>query len=135
MNIVADANIPFVEQAFSRFGKVRTVSGRAIDRSMVRDADMLLVRSVTRTDGNLLEGSSVGFVGTATIGTDHIDLGYLTGKGITFASAPGSNARSVAEYVACGIVHIYQGDAAALSGKVLGVIGAGNVGSRVISGQ
>jgi erythronate-4-phosphate dehydrogenase len=132
MNIVADTNIPFVEKAFSRFGKVRVVSGRAIDRSMVKDADILLVRSVTRADGNLLEGSSVGFVGTATIGTDHVDTRYLAEKGIAFASAPGSNARSVAEYVACAIVHVFQGDLALISGKTLGIVGAGNVGSRVI---
>jgi erythronate-4-phosphate dehydrogenase len=132
MNIVVDANIPFAEKAFSRFGNVRVVSGRNIDRLTVRDADMLLVRSVTRVDAHLLDGSSVRFVGTATIGIDHVDTGYLSGHGIAFASAPGSNARSVAEYAACSLVHVFQGDLAALARKTLGIIGAGNVGSRVI---
>jgi erythronate-4-phosphate dehydrogenase len=132
MNIVVDANIPFAEQAFSRFGNVRVVSGRKIDRLTVRDADMLFVRSVTYVGKSLLEGSSVRFVGTATIGIDHIDVGYLTKQGIAFASAPGSNARSVAEYVACSLVHVFQGDLAVLCGKTLGIVGAGNVGSRVI---
>ena len=132
MNIVADANIPFAAQAFSCFGNVLVASGRAIDKAMVKDADMLLVRSVTRVDRNLLENSRVRFVGTATIGIDHVDTKYLTGQGIAFASAPGSNAQSVAEYVACSLVHVFQGDLTALSGKTLGVIGAGNVGSRVV---
>jgi erythronate-4-phosphate dehydrogenase len=132
MNIVADANIPFVEKAFSQFGKVRIVSGREINRALVKDADMLLVRSVTRVDKSLLENTSVKFVGTATIGIDHIDTAYLSERGIAFASAPGSNAQSVAEYVACALVHVYQGNLATLSGKVLGIIGRGNVGSRVL---
>lgn len=132
MNIVADANIPFAVQAFSCFGNVRVAPGRAIDKAMVADADMLLVRSVTRVDRNLLENSHVRFVGTATIGIDHVDTGYLAAQGIAFASAPGSNAQSVAEYVACSLVHVYHGDLTELSGKTLGVIGAGNVGSRVL---
>jgi erythronate-4-phosphate dehydrogenase len=133
MKIVADANIPFAEQAFSQFGNVRVASGLEIDKALVREADILLVRSVTRVDRKLLENSSVRFVGTATIGTDHVDTGYLAKRGTAFASAPGSNARSVAEYVACALVHVFKGDLAELSGKTLGVIGAGNVGSRVLA--
>jgi erythronate-4-phosphate dehydrogenase len=133
MNIVVDANIPFAEKGFSIFGNVRVASGREIDHALVKDADMLLVRSVTRVDKELLHGTAVRFVGTATIGTDHVDTGYLAAQGIAFASAPGSNARSVAQYVASALVHVFEGDAENLSRKTLGVIGAGNVGSRVFS--
>ncbi len=133
MNIVVDANIPFAEKAFSVFGNVRVASGRQIDHTLVKDADLLLVRSVTRVDRALLENTTVRFVGTATIGTDHVDADYLAGRGIAFVSAPGSNARSVAEYVACALVHVFEGDPEALSRRTLGVIGKGNVGSRVLS--
>jgi erythronate-4-phosphate dehydrogenase len=133
MNIVVDANIPFAETAFSAFGNVRVASGRAIDHALVKDADMLLVRSVTSVDKELLHDTAVRFVGTATIGTDHVDTDYLASRGIAFVSAPGSNARSVAEYVACALVHVFEGDLENLSRKTLGVIGAGNVGSRVLS--
>jgi erythronate-4-phosphate dehydrogenase len=133
MNIVVDANIPFANQAFSRFGSVRVAPGREITAGLVRDADMLLVRSVTPVNRALLEKSAVRFVGTATIGTDHVDAEYLAGRGIAFVSAPGSNARSVAEYVCCSLVHVFGGDLALLSQKTLGVIGRGNVGSRVLT--
>lgn len=87
MLIVADENIPFVHRFFSRLGEVRLAQGRQIDRAAVRDADMLLVRSVTKVNAELLEGSRVRFVGTATIGTNHVDLEWLRQQGIGFASA------------------------------------------------
>src|SRR5580698_7961465 len=99
MRIVADPNIPFVREAFGPLGEVRLVPGREINASAVRDAEALLVRSVTAVNAALLDGSAVKFVATATIGTDHIDEAYLSSKGIAFASAQGSNANSVAEYV------------------------------------
>jgi erythronate-4-phosphate dehydrogenase len=132
MNIIADGNIPFVKEAFTRFGNVSVMPGREITRETVKNAEMLFVRSVTRVDKNLLDNTAVKFVGTATIGTDHIDIGYLNKKGIQFASAPGSNAQSVAEYVACALCTIFHGDRQTLSKKTIGIIGAGNVGSRVL---
>src|ERR1039458_318242 len=99
MRIVADPNIPFVQEAFGPLGEVRLVPGREIVAGAVRDADALLVRSVTPVNPALLDGSPVKFVATATIGTDHVDQAYLSAKGIGFASAQGSNANSVAEYV------------------------------------
>eukprot|EP01031_Cornospumella_fuschlensis_P012065 gene12065-14750_t len=77
MRILADENIPLVDAFFGGFGPIRRMPGRAIDRAALGDAEVLLVRSVTRVDRALLEGSAVRFVGTCTIGTDHLDLGWF----------------------------------------------------------
>jgi erythronate-4-phosphate dehydrogenase len=131
MKIVADANIPFVEKCFSSVGDVVTMSGRDMTPQAVADADALLVRSITSVNEQLLGGSSVRFVGTATIGFDHVDLDYLHPTGIGFASAPGSNANSAAEYVIAALLDVGQRHGIRLEGKSIGVIGVGNVGGRV----
>src|SRR5262245_37237746 len=95
-HIVVDENIPLAHEAFGPFGTVELVAGRKIDARTVAAADALIVRSVTRVNDALLDGSRVRFVGTATIGTDHVDRGALERRGIAFAYAPGCNARSVA---------------------------------------
>lgn len=132
MKIVADPNIPFVQEAFGPLGDVRSVPGREITADAVREADVLLVRSVTPVNAALLEGSRVKFVATATIGVDHIDQPYLSQKGIGFASAQGSNANSVAEYVVTAMLEMAQRQKFRLRHKTLGVIGVGHVGSRVV---
>jgi erythronate-4-phosphate dehydrogenase len=106
VKIVADENIPLVKDGFVRFGEVRVVPGRAITAEAVRDAELLIVRSVTKVNGALLDGSAVRFVGTCTIGTDHLDIEYLKRRGIAIASAPGSNATSVAEYIAAVMLQL-----------------------------
>ncbi len=131
MKIVADENIPYVREAFGTLGEVITLSGRRIGAASIRGSEVLLVRSITEINGPLLEGSGVRFVGTATIGTDHIDKEYLHSHGIEFASAPGSNANSVAEYVVAALLRLATRKGFRLSGKTLGVIGVGNCGSRV----
>ncbi len=131
MKIIADENIPFVKECFSSIGDVRTIDGRDISVSTVKDADILLVRSITRVDEELLTGSKVKFVATATIGFEHIDTVFLAQKNIGFASAPGSNANSVAEYVIAALLGIAKGYNITLDGKSIGIIGVGNVGSRV----
>lgn len=131
MKIVADCNIPFVEECFSSLGDVVLSGGRDMDADMVADADILLVRSITRVGADLLDGSSVKFVGTATIGKDHIDEEYLSKKGIGFASAPGSNANSVAEYIVAALLALGKKHKFTLEGKSIGIVGVGNVGSRV----
>jgi erythronate-4-phosphate dehydrogenase len=132
MRIVADPNIPFVQEAFGPLGEVRLVPGREIKAEAVHDADALLVRSVTPVNAALLDGSAVKFVATATIGTDHIDEAYLSSKGIGFASAQGSNANSVAEYVIAAMLEMGRRQKFRLRDKTLGVIGVGHVGSRVV---
>ncbi|MEK7728211.1 MAG: 4-phosphoerythronate dehydrogenase [candidate division KSB1 bacterium] len=131
MLILVDENIPFARAAFGPLGEVRLVAGRAITRDALLEADALLVRSVTRVNASLLEGSRVSFVGTATIGTDHIDLDYLRQAGIAFASAAGCNANSVAEYIVAALLHVAAQRQIVLEGLTLGIVGAGNVGSRV----
>jgi len=131
LRIVADENIPFAREAFSTLGQVTLVPGREMTAETVRDCDVLCCRSVTRVGPDLLEGSRVRFVGTATIGIDHVDVDYLRGRGIAFASAPGSNANSVAEYVVAALLVLARRHAFRLEGKTIGVVGAGNVGSRV----
>ncbi len=132
MKIVADANIPFVEEAFCGVGNVTPVSGRLLTPDQVRDADILLVRSVTQVNQELLDNSQVKFVGTATIGTDHIDLDYLRQNQIGFASAPGSNAISAAEYVICTILVLSRHLKFRLEEKTVGIVGCGNVGSNLL---
>ncbi len=132
LRIVADENIPYVVDAFSTLGEVRTVAGRRVGPDDVRDADLLLVRSVTKVDAALLDGSAVRFVATATIGLDHLDLDYLARRGIAYASAPGSNANSVAEYIACALLALARRTGRTLRGMTAGVVGVGNVGSRVV---
>jgi len=131
VKIVADANIPFVEECFSSIADVAVVPGRDISRDTISGADVLLVRSITKVDEELLSGGSVKFVGTATTGTEHVDVGYLAGAGIGFASAPGCNANSVAEYVTAALLALAKKHRFTLAGKSIGIVGAGNVGSRV----
>ncbi|MFQ6115755.1 MAG: 4-phosphoerythronate dehydrogenase PdxB [bacterium] len=132
MNIVADTNIPFVQAAFGHLGELKLLTTHEINSDTIQEADILLVRSETKVDKALLEGSQVRFVGTATIGTDHVDLDYLNKKGIGFANAPGSNANSVAEYILAALLALGEQRGFALKGKTLGVVGVGNIGSRVV---
>lgn len=131
MLIIADENIPFVSDAFSSFGEVRLVAGRALTREQLSGADILLVRSVTSVDEILLDGTSVQFVATATVGTDHIDTRYLQKRDIGFAYAPGSNAESVAEYLITALIVLKQKYCIALDTMILGIVGVGNIGSRI----
>jgi erythronate-4-phosphate dehydrogenase len=131
MKIVADQSIPFVQQCFSSIGDVVTISGRDISADIVRGADMLLVRSITKVGEQLLVGSNVKFVATATIGFEHVDVDYLKANDIGFASAPGSNANSVAEYIVAALLEIGQKHSFGLEDKSIGIVGVGNVGSRV----
>lgn len=129
--IVADENIPDVSEWFAPLGEVRTVAGRSLGAAELGDADILLVRSVTQVNRELLAGSRVRFVGTATIGTDHLDLDYLRAHGITWASAPGCNATSVVEYVLSALCVLDGVLERLLRGGLVGIIGLGNVGSRL----
>jgi len=131
MKIVADANIPFVKECFSSLGDVEVIVGRGLKSEQLADADCLLVRSVTKVNEELLAASKVKFVATATIGTEHIDDQYLASRGIGFAAAPGSNANSVAEYIVAAMLYVGEKHRIKLEDKSIGIVGVGNVGSRV----
>ncbi len=129
--ILADENIPHAEAAFSNFGTVQLIPGREITNEILRPFDILIVRSVTKVNEQLLQGSNVKFVGTTTIGLDHIDTGYLNKAHIQYANAPGCNADSVAEYIFAGLYKIASEKQWPLQKISLGIIGYGNIGSRV----
>ncbi|MFN2362494.1 MAG: 4-phosphoerythronate dehydrogenase PdxB [Marinobacter sp.] len=132
MRIVADENIPLLDSFFADIGEIRRVSGRTMSAADVQDADILLVRSVTRVNQALLEGSRVRFVGTCTIGTDHVDRQWLASSGISFSAAPGCNANSVVEYVLSVIsLHAERRGLADWSKLSVGIVGAGNVGGEL----
>jgi erythronate-4-phosphate dehydrogenase len=131
LRILADANIPHAEDLFAAFGRVEVRPGAALDARTVADADVLLVRSVTVVDADLLRGSRVRFVGSATIGTDHVDLDFLATEGIAFAHAPGSNAESVVEYVLAALLAVLAARGEALRGRTVGVVGCGAIGGRL----
>lgn len=131
MIVVADENIACGREAFTQFGEVRLVPGRKLTREVLTDADAIVVRSITRVNEALLDGTPVRFVGTATIGTDHIDFDYLNGKGITFADAAGAGARSVAEYVVAALLTLRERGIVRIEDERIGVVGAGAIGSRI----
>ena len=133
MLIVADENIPLVDAFFAEFGEIRRLPGRQITRADVHDADVLLVRSVTKVDRDLLEGSAVRFVGTCTIGTDHLALDYFHQEGIQWSSAPGCNARGVVDYVLGSLLTLAEIEGADLNQRTYGVVGAGEVGGRLVN--
>ena len=131
MRILADENIPMLEM-FEQHGQLRRVAGRSLDRAVLGDAEVLLVRSVTQVDRALLAGSQVKFVGTCTIGTDHLDLDYFAEQGIGWASAPGCNARGVVDYVLSSLLTLAERDGVDLAQRCYGVVGAGQVGDRLV---
>jgi erythronate-4-phosphate dehydrogenase len=131
VKIIADENIPQVRQAFKDLGEVVLLPGRDIKRQHLLDCECLLVRTVTSIDADLLQDTPVEFVGTATIGTDHVDLEYLKNNDIAFSNAVGCNAEAASEYVVSGLFALsenYDFDPFSLKA---GIIGYGNVGSRV----
>ena len=132
MNIIIDENISFAKEAFQQFGSVKLLHGRKITNRELKEADILIVRSITKVDEDLLKNTSVKFVGTATIGTDHIDLDYLKSKNIYFSDAKGCNADAVAEYVFTSIFKIAAEQSISLKDKTIGVVGVGNIGSRIV---
>lgn len=127
MKIVADENIPLIKEKLGSIAEVVLMPGRRIERNDLLDADVLLVRSVTRVDKALLEGTAVRYVGTATSGTDHICEPDMEDLGIRFAAAPGCNARAVVEYV----VALLAASGREFEALQFGVVGCGQVGGRL----
>ena len=127
LRIVADENIPLLEEFFSGLGTITRLPGREISARQVRDSDVLLVRSVTTVNEPLLRNSAVQFVGSCTIGVDHLDLEYLQSRKIHWSNAPGCNANSVVEYVCSALARLRPDWLDA----TFGIVGCGNVGGRL----
>jgi erythronate-4-phosphate dehydrogenase len=131
MKIIADRSIPLVCEAFAEFGDVILMTGREITKATVADASALLIRSVTPVTNNLISDSALRFVASSTIGIEHVDLEALKKQQIHFAWAPGSNANSVAQYIVSTLLCLEKKTGKKLFGSTLGIIGVGNIGSRV----
>ena len=138
LNFVIDKDIPFIKGVFEPYARVVYLKGAEIDNSCLRHADALIVRTRTRCDAALLSDTRVRFIASATIGTDHVDLQYCNSHGIHFENAAGCNSSAVMQYVYTALFALVHKDSrilddSARQGKrpVIGVIGVGNVGSKV----
>lgn len=131
MKIVADMDVPFLKGVFEPYAEVLYKKGIEISREDVADADALIVRTRTRCDADLLEGTSVRMVATATIGMDHIDLDYCASRGIKVANAEGCNAGGVMQYVFSALYGIAARKGIKIDGSTIGIVGVGNVGKRI----
>lgn len=131
LKIVADKAIPFLEGVFDPYADMTFLPGDKIGPEDVRDADVLMVRTRTKCNADLLEGSKVKFIATATIGTDHIDFPYCDSKGIVVRNAPGCNAGGVMEYVFSALYGLASRKSISLQGDAIGIIGVGHVGSLI----
>jgi erythronate-4-phosphate dehydrogenase len=132
MKIIVDENIAYAKESFGKIGDVKLMHGREISNSDLQDVDALIIRSITKVDEKLLNNSKIKFVGTATIGTDHVDKDYLQQNGITFADAKGCNANAVVEYVFFAISKWVLENNKRYSDLKLGVVGVGEIGSKVV---
>lgn len=131
MKIVVDNKIPCFRGVLEPFAEVVYINGSDINNSVLKDVDALFVRTRTKCDQSLLEGTNVKFIASATIGTDHIDLDYLKKKSIVFSNAPGCNAKGVMQYVHTALFYTACKKGIDLRGKKFGVIGYGNTGKQV----
>lgn len=132
MKVIVDSKIPYMRGVIERLAdEVVYAEGRDFTPALVRDADALFVRTRTRCDRALLEGSRVRFIATATIGFDHIDTDFCRRAGITWANAPGCNSGGVEQYVHSALLLLERDRGFRLEGACLGVVGVGHVGSRV----
>lgn len=132
MKAVIDKDIPFIEGVLEPFLDVEYRPGREIDKSAVKDADALIIRTRTICNEQLLKGSKVKFIASATIGFDHIDTEYCEGNGITWTNAPGCNSSSVQQYIASVLVNLAAKRNFYLKQRTIGIVGVGNVGKKVM---
>lgn len=133
MKFVIDRSIPFVEGLFEPYAEVIYRDGGAIAHNDILDADALLIRTSTKCNAALLDGTSVKMIASASVGTDHIDLSYCQHNGINVSSAAGCNAGAVANYVFSALYGCAARKSISLTGKTIGIVGAGSTGKRVES--
>lgn len=131
LRIVADDKIPFLKGALEPFAEMIYMPGKEISREILMHSDALLIRTRTKCDESLLKGTDVRFIGTATIGYDHIDTRYCDKNKIIWTNAPGCNSSSVQQYISAALLKIAFSNNFQLKNKTLGIIGVGNVGSKI----
>lgn len=132
MKVVIDHKIPYIQDAIGKIAdEVVFLPGDAFTRETVKDADALIVRTRTHCNKELLEGSQVKFIATATIGYDHIDVDYCREAGITWTNCPGCNAGSVEQYIHSVLLLLQREKGLELEKSTIGIVGVGHVGSRV----
>ncbi|HAH23667.1 MAG TPA: 4-phosphoerythronate dehydrogenase PdxB [Prolixibacteraceae bacterium] len=131
MKFIIDDKIPYIKGALEPFGEVIYLSGPKTTPEIAKDADVLVTRTRTKCNEQLLAGSTVKFIATATIGYDHIDTNYCAKAGIQWTNAPGCNSKSVEQYIASALFVLSQQKGFELKGKTIGVVGVGQVGSKV----
>ena len=131
IKIIADENIPALDETFGRHGKLQRIDGRNVCRPDLSHADVLLVRSVTRVNADLLRGTNIRFVGSTTIGIDHLDTAWLEANNIAWAHAPGCNADAAAQYTLAMMWLACKRLQKNFRQQTVGIIGRGNVGQRL----
>ncbi|WP_196137252.1 4-phosphoerythronate dehydrogenase [Aliikangiella sp. G2MR2-5] len=131
LKIVADENMPHIDSLFGDYAEISFRPGRQISAQDVRHADALLCRSITDINARLLQSSTVKFVGSATIGTDHLDTEWMDNNQICWTNAAGCNADAVAQYVMSAIAHWLINENRRLEDICVGIVGAGNVGTSL----
>jgi len=131
MKFIIDDKIPYIQGALEPFGEVLYLSGPNTTPQIVKDADAIITRTRTKCNEQLLAGSAVKIIATATIGYDHIDTDYCEKAGIRWTNAPGCNSKSVEQYIASALFVLAERKGFELKGKTIGVVGVGQVGSKV----
>jgi len=131
MKIIIDDKIPYIQGAFEGVAEVLYLPGAKTTPAVVKDADAIVTRTRTSCNEQLLAGSAVKFIATATIGYDHIDIEYCRTAGIEWTNAPGCNSKSVEQYIASALLVLAQKNNWVLSEKCIGIVGVGNVGNKV----
>lgn len=129
--IIVDRNIPYIAGALEPYAEVQYLDGQSITHASCQSADGLLIRTRTACNGELLEGTPVRFIGSATVGTDHIDTAYCTAHGITYTHAPGCNAWAVVQWVVSALMYIEKHASRSLYMSTVGIVGAGAIGQRL----
>ncbi len=131
MKVVVDKKIPFISGVLEPYAEVVYLDGSEMSRSSVLDAEALIIRTRTKCDRALLDGTKVRFIASATIGFDHIDTAFCDANNIFWTNAAGCNSSSVQQYVAAALFHMADKHHYELARKTIGVVGVGNVGSKV----
>ncbi|MGA1977784.1 MAG: NAD(P)-dependent oxidoreductase, partial [Bacteroidales bacterium] len=131
IKIVADDKIPFLKGVLEPYAEIIYMPGREIEREVLKDCDALLTRTRTKCTASLLKGTGVRFIGTATIGFDHIDTKFCEQNNIFWTNAGGCNSDSVQQFIAAAMLKMAAEFRFALSGKTIGIVGVGNAGSKV----